>query len=124
MMSPVIPAWAAGAATSSVSTMTTSSLGIGAATLAALSGAPAGAHGGQRAPHPGRPVGVRMPRRDGLPPSPAEPRPQLRVAVQPPQRRGQRAGVAGRDDEPGLLVADEAARGGPDPGGRHHGNPL
>ena len=44
--------------------------------------------------------------------------------MQAPQRGGQRGRVAGRDDEPGLLVADEPAGGGPDRGGGDHGYSL
>src|SRR5687768_4001952 len=109
-MSARVPADAAGAATSSVSTMTSNVLGMGRATLAAT----ARSGGGQRAAHPGRPVGVGVTARDGLAAGRAEPRAQLRVAVQAAQSHGQRDVVPGGDDESGLLVADEPARGGAD----------
>src|SRR5215218_4660902 len=108
MMSPRVPAIATGAATSSVSTMTRMSLGMAAATLAALLRPAAGSHGRQGAAHPGRPVGVRMARGDGRAARGAESRAQRRIAVQLAQRGSERGAVAGGDDEPGLLVADEA----------------
>ncbi len=43
-----------------------------------------------------------------------EPRAQRRIVVQAPDRGAERRGVAGGDDEPVALVADEAAGGGAD----------
>src|SRR5215216_2805515 len=104
-MSARVPATAAGAATSSVSTMTSNTLGMARATLAAT----VCPDGRERAPHPGRPVRVGVAGGDRRPARRAEPRAQLRVAVQAAQRRGERVVVARGDDEPRLPVADEAA---------------
>src|SRR5215207_11604079 len=119
-MSARVPATAAGAATSSVSTMTSSTLGMARATLAATfrSGR------GERAAHPGCPVRVRVALGDRFARCSAQAGAQLRVILQPPQRRGERLVVAGGDDEPGLLVADEPARGGSDGCACDHRHPL
>src|SRR4051794_13777677 len=76
---------------------------IGAITLAAL-------RRGERARHRGRPrpLGVRL---DGIMRGGAEAPAQRRVVMQAAQRGGERAGVAGGDDESGALVLDQAARG-------------
>src|SRR5688572_16165048 len=100
MMSARVPAIAAGAATRSVSTMTSNSLGMGAATLAALSCADRR----ERAAHSRRPVGMRVAPGDCRAPRDAEARTQRRVVLQAAQRGRQRVLVAGRDDETGLLV--------------------
>src|SRR5215207_9611248 len=119
-MSARVPATAAGAATSSVSTMTSNTLGMARATLAAAFRA----GGGQRPAHPGRPVLVRVSFSDGLAARGAQPRAQLRVAAQPRQRGGERVVVAGGDDESRLLVADEPARGGSHGCACDHRHPL
>ena len=62
--------------------------------------------------------------RDRLARGGAEPRPQLRLVVHPPQRRAERVRVARGDDEPGALVADEPAGDGADGIGGDHGNSL
>src|SRR5215216_6026859 len=103
-MSARVPATAAGAATNSVSTMTSNTLGMARATLAAT----VRSGGGQRPAHPGRPVLVRVSFSDGLAASRAQPRAELWVAVQPRQRGGERVVVAGGGDESRLLVADQA----------------
>ena len=46
------------------------------------------------------------------------------VVVQAVDRGAQRARVARRDDQPGVLVAHEAAGGGPYGVGRDHGDSL
>src|SRR4051812_15214403 len=112
-------AWAAGSSRSSRNVAVTSRR-IGQAqrrfpcrsvlfTLAALLEGRA-VEGGRETGGP-RLVGVR---RHGPRPCLGKPLAQGRIVVQAPDRGGQGARVAGRDDEAGRAVADESARGGSD----------
>ena len=81
---------------------------MAAATLAA----PPRPGSGQRASHPGRPVGVRVAVRDRRAARGAQPRAQRRVVAQATQRRAERGAVAGGNNKAGLLVADELTQRG------------
>src|SRR4051794_35132565 len=124
MMSARVPAVAAGAATSSTSTMTRSALAMAWPTLAAPFRPPGRAGGGQRAAHPVRPEGVGMARGDRVAARRAQPQAERGVVVQPPDRCREGRRVAGGNDESRLLMANEAGGGGSDGGCRDHGHAL